>query len=274
MSSSGLRTLRVLDEVAHSGRPIGVSELARKLSLPAASVFRSLDALIHAGLVTRYRESARCVTGPAAQRLHRSIIARFPMREICLPYLRQLASMSGETTALHVRLGWYSARIGSVPGTGEVIAEASAGEMLTLNRSAAGEVILAFLSRSERIAFQKWYSAAKSEPAQSRNPRVRAARHSDFDNIAAQGFAFRADANGSTIAFPIRAQGRAFAAVSIESPFTAPAMSDHIPAWQEVVARIEALAAAQPAFFANPYGHLDPDTISLCGLPTGLSRPE
>ena len=152
MSSSSLRALRILDQVARSNRPVGVAELARALSLPPGTVFRSLDALLGAGLAARYRASARYVVGPAAGRLHRSVVTRFPAREVCLPYLRQLVSISGETSSLHLRMGWYEIRICSVPGTGDVTTLPAAGEVHALSESRAGQTILALLSKREIAA--------------------------------------------------------------------------------------------------------------------------
>ena len=99
MSSSSVRALRILDEVARSDQPLTVTQIARALGLPAGTVFRSLDALLRTGLAARYRSSARYVPGPAAERLQRSLIANFPIREVCIPYLRQIASISGERTS-------------------------------------------------------------------------------------------------------------------------------------------------------------------------------
>ena len=108
MSSSAKRALRILEFVSDSDHPLGVTEIARLLSLAPATVFRSLDALSRADLVSRYQASSRYVLGAAADRLCQSLIARFRIRELSLPYLRQLASVSGESTSLHVRLRKYA----------------------------------------------------------------------------------------------------------------------------------------------------------------------
>jgi|SRR5215469_6800459 len=236
MSSSAARALRILDEIAASDRPLGVSEIARTLSLPAGTVFRSLDALSRAGLVARYRESSRYISGPMAEHLHRSVIARFPIREVCLPYLRQLASISGETVSLHVPAGWFAVRICSVPGTGEVMISGAPGTAQPLHESPAGQAILADLPKSELAAYRKWSKSA------SRLPRMR-----------------RKD-RGETV-FPIRAEQRVIAAVTIDAPF-APA-GEHLSACRDVVANIETLALAQPGLFAGPFSHLSADAIAL-----------
>ena len=59
MSSSAKRALRILEFVSDGVHPLGVTEIARSLSLAPATVFRSLDALARADLVSRYQSSSR-----------------------------------------------------------------------------------------------------------------------------------------------------------------------------------------------------------------------
>lgn len=236
MSSSAARALRVLDEIAASERPLGVSDIARALSLPAGTVFRSLDALSRAGLVARYRESSRYISGPIAEQLHRTVIARFPMREVCLPYLRQLASISGETVSLHVPAGWYAVRICSVPGTGEVMTSGAPGAAQPLHKSPAGQVILSGLPKPELAAYRNWSKSVSRIPRRHRKDR-------------------------EETVFPVRAEQRVIAAITIDAPF-APA-GGQLSACQDVVTNIEALALAQPGLFAGPFSHLSADAIVL-----------
>jgi DNA-binding IclR family transcriptional regulator len=271
MSSSTARALTILDELAHSASPLGVTEIARALSLPPGTVFRSLDALLRAGLVARYRASARYVPGPAAERLQRSVIAGFPAREVCLPYLRQLASISGETASLHVRVGWYAVRICSVPGTGEVMTLPPPGEAQALSKSCAGQAILAFLPTSEITAYRAWARFHSTLPSREgrfsdgKSGRGQAAVRSRFktrmrlNQLAARGFAV----GDGAIAFAVRTNGSAVAAITIERPFAGTESADQLSSCREVIANIEALSSALPSLFANPFAHLDPDSVTL-----------
>lgn len=236
MSSSAARALRVLDEIAAADRPLGVTGIAQALSQPAGTVFRSLDALSRAGLVTRYRASSRYIPGPMAERLHRSVVSGFPIREVCLPYLRQLASISGETISLHVPVGWYAVRICSVPGTGEVMTSRPLGEAQPLHESPAGQAILAGLPRREVAAYRRWSKSFSSQPGRSGTGRDEAV-------------------------FPVRAEQRAIAAITIDAPFTP--SGEQLSACRDVVANIETLARTQPGLFAGPFAHLSPDLISF-----------
>ena len=246
MSSSTARALTILDEVARSASPLGVTEIARTLSLPPGTVFRSLDALLRAGLVARYRASARYVPGPAAERLQRSAIAGFPAREVCLPYLRQLASISGETVSLHVRVGWFAVRICSVPGTGEVMTLPPPGEAQALAGSCAGQAILAFLPKSEIAAYRAWAKTARKI-----NAKIESDRQARFCSWRGR----------DCICGPCEWQCRR--GDHDRTPVCRSRNADQLSACKEVIANIEALSSAQPSLFANPFAHLEPDSVTL-----------
>ncbi|MDE2474167.1 MAG: helix-turn-helix domain-containing protein [Alphaproteobacteria bacterium] len=246
MSSSAARALRVLDEIAASDRSLGVTEIARVLSLPAGTVFRSLDALARAGLVARYRASSRYIPGPMAEHLHRSIIARFSIREVCLPYLRQLASISGETVSLHVPVGWHAVRICSVPGMAEVMTSRPAGEAQPLHESPAGQAILAGLPKSELASYRNW--------SRSTLP-LREGR------TAPKRLSAKAGSGRGEAVFPVRAERGVIAAITIDAPFTP--SGEQLSACRDVVGNVETLALAQPSLFAGPFSHLSADAITL-----------
>jgi DNA-binding IclR family transcriptional regulator len=245
MSSSSARALRILDEIARSSHPLSVTEIARALALPPGTVFRSLDALLRTGLAARYQASARYIAGPAAERLQRSVISSFIVREICLPWLRQLGSISAETVSLHVRIGWNEVRICSVPGTGEVMTLPPIGEMHELGESCAGQAILAFLHKSEIAT----YLAVRGRD------QVRLNLRRSLNRIVSRGFA-TAEGEQETIAFPVRFNGQMSAAIAIEGPFSVSATSEQISDCRQVIGNIEALASAKPSLFANPFAHL------------------
>lgn len=272
MSSSSTRALRILDEIARSDHPLSVTEIARALALPPGTVFRSLDALLRTGLAARYQASARYVAGPAAERLQRSVIGRFAVREICLPWLRQLASISTETVSLHVRIGWNGVRICSVPGTGEVMTLPPLGEIHDLGESCAGQAILAFLPKNEIATYLKNVSspvygrmrADEKSPEAISCPKSREARDEGslrlnlcrtLNRIASRGFA-TTEGEHAAIAFPVRFNGQIAAAIAVEGPFSAWATSEQISDCRQVIGNIEALASVQPSLFANPFAHL------------------
>ncbi len=259
MSSSAKRALRILEAVGRSDRALSVTEIAHALSLPPGTVFRSLDALARADLVRRYQASSRYVLGGGAERLQRSLIAGFHMREAVLPYLRQLASLSGETASLHARLGWYGLRVASAPGTAEVTNTPPLGEARPLGQHYAGRAILAFLAPGEIMDYRAWTAEQGSSPLHMLDHELAATR--------ARGFAV-GDSDGgrpSSIAFPVLAQNRPIAAIAIEGPVFARGRTgpEILAGWREIVRHVETLARTQPGLFGNPFAHLDPQSIVL-----------
>jgi IclR family acetate operon transcriptional repressor len=257
MSSSAKRALRVLETIGAADRPLGVTEIARQLSLPPGTVFRSLDALARSGLVARYQSSSRFVVGEASERLRRTIIAQFPMREACLPYLRQLASLSAETVTLHVRIGWYAVRIASLPGAGEISNAPPVGECCPLGGNFCGRAILALLAPKDIAAYRAW--AEKNELELPSAARLKTARERGFD----LGDSTPSDSR-APIAFPVRVNEAAIAAVAIEGPVVArDQRASHESRWRAIIAEIENVARKNPALFVSPFAHLDPNLIAL-----------
>ncbi|HEY4264304.1 MAG TPA: helix-turn-helix domain-containing protein [Micropepsaceae bacterium] len=258
MSSSAARALRILDWIARAGRPLGVSEIAREASLAPGTVFRSLDALVRADFIARYQASARYVPANAVERLRRSVIAGFRMREPVLPYLRQLASASGETVSLHVRLGWYGVRIASALGTAEVTSAANLGETQPLGDYYAGKAMLAFLSEAHIARYGDWL-AGHGVPFREQARELHAVKKRGFASGDADFTGARA------VAFPIRSTQEPIAAIAIEGPVL-PRTGEHhggFSDWRETVAHVEALARAQAGLFENPFAHLDPNSLIL-----------
>jgi DNA-binding IclR family transcriptional regulator len=260
MSSSARRALRILETVGAADRALGVTEIGRRLDVTAGTVFRSLDALERAGYIARYQSSARYVLGPTVSRLRQSIFARFPIRQICLPYLRQLAFASGETTSLTVPLGWYGLRLAAAPGTNEVTTSPSLGEVRPLAASSAGKAILAFETAERSARYAAW-TRRHGGRADMLEAELRGIRRRGFmveETVFASGRA--------SLAVPVRHGGRAIAAIAIEGPVLSldhAGLHEDLDRWIQIVRTIEAMAGARPALFENPFDHLDPNEIVL-----------
>lgn len=258
MSSSARRSLHILEAVGRSPRPLGVTEIARAMKLPPGTVFRSLDALIKAGLVARYQASSRYVIGSTVERLQRTLLERFRMREAVLPYLHQLASVSGETASLHVRLGWYGLRVASALGTGEVTNAPALGETYALGDHFAGKAILASLGTKEIARYRHWCALRASNDCDSDDA---------FRQMERQGFVAGETgvASQAPIAFPVRWAPGWSAAVAIEGPVftTYEAKAAALADWRAIAGHVEALARVQGPIFENPFAALDPDKFVL-----------
>jgi len=262
MSSSAARALRILDAVGLAERPLGATEVGRALGVPAGTAFRGLDALERGGYLARFQSAAKFVLGKEIAALRQALLARFPIREVAAPYLRQLAFASGETAALTVRLGWHGVRIAAAPGTNEVTS-APAGALRPLGDTAAGRALLAFLAPDAVTAYAAW-ARRRAAPRSDARPLARALAQLHQRGFAVEETAF---ARGrAALAFPVRGAAAAVAAIAIEGPvvdLARPQSHEHLPHWREIVQSLERLAQTRPELFAGPFDHLDPGDIVL-----------
>jgi DNA-binding IclR family transcriptional regulator len=254
MSSSARRALKVLEQIGAADRPLGVTDVARRLSLAPGTVFRSLDALVRSSYAERYQASARYVLGPAAMGLRHTVFMQFALRDVALPYLRQLASATGESASLIVPLGWYGLRIATARGTNEITNVPALGPIGPLARNYAARPLLAFAPDTDLARYQIWEKRVlKLSPVPNLAAGLRQIRES--------GLAREDGSARTAVALPVRHAGAALATLALEGPVSAE--GGELAALREAVAAIAGIVASRPAAFAHPFGHLDPDNIVL-----------
>lgn len=257
MSSSAKRALKILAAIGESGRPMGVTEIARALGIAPGTAFRGLDALQSAGLLSRHPSAPRFVLGPTALGLRQSLLSLFGIRDISLPYLRQLASATGETSSLHVRIGWYAARAAIAPGSQEVTSGAILKGTQLLSAEPTGRAILAHLPRNQIARFLAWATA--------RGIVIPEGLERELAALRARGFAASSPPDSGCVACPIRKSDQAFAAITLEGPGFAGASStsQRIAECRAIAGAIEALVKANPDMGRQPFEHIDPGDIVL-----------
>jgi DNA-binding IclR family transcriptional regulator len=257
MSSSARRALKILAAVGESGRPMGVTEIARTLGIAPGTAFRGLDALQNAGLLARQPSASRFVLGPATLGLRQSLLSLFRIRDVCLPYLRQLASASGETSALHVRIGWYAARVAVVPGTAEMTSGAVLKGAQLLSAEAAGQAILAYLPRNQVARFLNWTS--------TRGIVIPGGLERGLADLRSRGFAAESGPDLGVLAVPIRKSDQAFASITVERMGFSDAAeaNDRIAEVRAIATALEALVRANPELCRQPFEHIEPDDFVL-----------
>jgi DNA-binding IclR family transcriptional regulator len=137
------RALALLDELAASETPLGVSELARRIGVNASTASRLLGTLERAGFVQRtargpYRLGLKLVT------LADRALARLDVRAIARPELEALVAATGETATLSVPGELAAVTIDFVPSSSAVASVARLGRPSVAHATAAGKVMLAF----------------------------------------------------------------------------------------------------------------------------------
>jgi IclR family acetate operon transcriptional repressor len=177
------RALDVLECLEETQGSLGVTEIARRLDLPAATVHRLVQALLARGYVRqlpdrRYNLGSRLSTlGASATSL---VVRR------AAPVLRMLAAETGESANLAMFTSGYAEYVGQAPGTRSMRMFTEVGRQVPLFCTGVGKAILASLpeSEAERIASREPYEQHTPSTLMSPSALLR-----DIERIRETGYA-------------------------------------------------------------------------------------
>jgi DNA-binding IclR family transcriptional regulator len=138
------RALAIVAAVAASSQPCSLAQLAAATGFYKSTILRLLGSLERTGYVVRLREGSYAL-GPMAVQRGAAYDRSDPLRRIVPPVLRDLVTTGSESASFHTRQGVNSRiclfRHNSHHSTLDRI---DAGDLLPLDRGAAGRILLAF----------------------------------------------------------------------------------------------------------------------------------
>ena len=252
---------RMLTLIGGAVQPLGISEVRRTLGLPLSTAHRLLSSLEQAGYIERYQASTRYVMGRNARQLAHSFFSRFGIRDVCIPYMQQIAFSCGETTSLSIPIGVNSIRIASVPGSNEVVSSHSLGDTRPLDASIGGLAMLASMPKVALDAFLAWRTNVS--PA----PKI-AVLKKQLKQVQACGYAFEETAfspGRAAMAVAIKVSGHPIAAICLEGPVISidkrRSGREHVQRWLAIAGEISHLAEEQPGMAKNHYEHIQPEQM-------------
>lgn len=144
-TESADRVADVLLQFAQSDGPLGVSKIARSLSLSKAVVHRILQSLTSRSLLQVVPGESTYILGPAATTLSTKAWSQLDVRTIASPILRKLRDATRETTTLSVLVGNQRIYLDQFESPQEVKMVVEIGPRLPLHSGASSRSILAFL---------------------------------------------------------------------------------------------------------------------------------
>ena len=139
---------RVADVLLLFGRsddPLGVSRIARSLSLSKAVVHRILQSLASRSLVQAVPGGSAYVLGPAAAGLAARAWSQVDLRSVASPVLRRLRDKTRETTTLSVLIGNQRIYLDQFESPQEIKMMIEIGPRFALHSGASSRAILAHL---------------------------------------------------------------------------------------------------------------------------------
>jgi DNA-binding IclR family transcriptional regulator len=146
-TESADRVADVLLLFGESDQPLGVSRIARSLSLSKAVVHRILQSLTSRSLLQLVEDDSTYVLGPAATILGTKAWSHLDLRTLASPILRALRDDTHETTTLSVLIGHQRIYLDQFESPQEVKMVVELGSRFPLHSGASSRSILAFMPR-------------------------------------------------------------------------------------------------------------------------------
>jgi IclR family pca regulon transcriptional regulator len=248
-SQSLERGLAILSAFTPDRPALGISELARKLSLTRSTTHRYASTLATLGYLQQDDATRKYRLGPRVLDLGFSMLGSLDLREIAAPHLRRLADTTGHTSNLAIRDDTDVILIDRVRGRPgryhHLEFTLHVGSRLPSYCSATGKALIAFLPRGDLDQLLDRIDLVQRGP---RTLTSKTALLAELDNVRRTGLAVNDEELESalrSVAAPVRSRsGEVVAAVNIAIPWSPAAMtelvSQHGPALQDAARQIAA----------------------------------
>jgi IclR family pca regulon transcriptional regulator len=140
------RGLSILASYDAANPIMGISELARKTSLPKSTVYRLIQTLCDLRYVISDGTSKKYMLGPKVLDLGFTVLSSMELRDVAAPYLRKFYESSGETVNLAISDGWQLVYVERLKTQKIVNINLHIGSRLELYNTSMGRVLSAFQS--------------------------------------------------------------------------------------------------------------------------------
>jgi IclR family transcriptional regulator, acetate operon repressor len=209
------RVVDILETLAGSPAPLGVTEVARQVGLPQASTHRLLTALTSRGYA-RQDADRRYAVGAAALRL--ADRAYRELGAVATPYLTEAVRRTGETANLAVLEGGTVVYVAQSPSPHTLRIFAEVGRRVPVHSTAVGKVALAGLppGQARRVL--------ATQPLEARTPHTLTSTVAVLDAVAragAEGYALddeEQELGVRCLAVPVTHAGDLPVALSVSAP--------------------------------------------------------
>lgn len=217
MDKTLLKGLRVLETLAASPQPMGVTKLARVLDLTKSNVHRTLQTLVAAGYVRSIPETATYECTLKLFEIASTIVGRLDVRQIADPYLQQLAHATQESIHLSVLDGLDVIYLNKIESPQPVRAYSAVGGRAPAHCVASGKALLAWQSDTMLAGLPEQLAQWTPRTLDSRDALL-----ADLAETRRRGFSINCgewrDAVGGAAAPVFDAHGQPVAALGISGP--------------------------------------------------------
>lgn len=213
------RGLQLLMQFNRDERELSGAELARRLDLPRASVFRMLQTLEQGGFVERAQDGVSYKLGLAVLRLGFELLASMELTEYGRPVIEELRDRSGYSAHIVVRDAREVVFIAKAAGRSAMFHSIQVGARLPAHATVLGRLLLADL---DMAALSQLYPDTPLPSYTPQTPTTLARLKELIEQVRAQGYGVSMggfETGISTIAAPVfNDRGEVAAAISISVP--------------------------------------------------------
>jgi DNA-binding IclR family transcriptional regulator len=185
-SSTTLKALRVLEEVAGFARPVTKADIVDRTGYDLSTTYRLLMTLVEAGYLMRDEQTKRFRLSYKVVTLSRNLIADNEISEMIHKTLKKISDTTGESVSLSVLDGLESVLVQQVKGTQLVNVNYQIGDRSFLHCTSIGKVLLAF----QDIRVFDLYSSSELKKYASNTITNRGDLAREMQMIRTQGYAF------------------------------------------------------------------------------------
>ena len=217
MNNTLIKGLGLLEVLAHSGQPLGVTELANRIGIGKSNVHRLLQALVELGYVRRDAESGAYAASIRLWELGSAVLANLDLRRAAQTWMDWLLERTRETVHLSVLDGDEVVYVHKLDSPEPVRAYSQIGGRAPAHCVATGKAMLAWSGDTALQALSRrlhgWSPRTLTDPLEFLR---------EMERIRQQGYAvnrgeWRESVGG--VAAPVRDPGgRVVAAVGVSGP--------------------------------------------------------
>ncbi len=144
------KALEMIEAFADAGRPLGVTEISRRMKANKSTAYRILQALCHRGYIHQDPVTGKYHLGFKLLRIGAAILEQVSFREIGKEVLKTLGRETSQTARLAVLEGNEVVYIEHVDGKDPLRLHLQIGSRGPVYCTAAGKAIVAFLPEEEK----------------------------------------------------------------------------------------------------------------------------
>ncbi len=149
MEKSLVKALRVMETLALSDGPRGVSDLARELGYQKSNVHRILSTLVDQGYVVRFDAGAAYQLNYKMFEIGSRMVSRLRLSEVARPSLQQIVRETGESAHIMIYHNAEIIYLDKIENNAPIRASSEPGLRAPAYCVASGKVLLAFQSDDE-----------------------------------------------------------------------------------------------------------------------------